>query len=245
MKLDLNFKNLDLPSVKIVKTTPKVSSEQLFSYDRCYFGISLDNPHFSGKSLQALLLWGIGNFDRCLVVIGDYLKRYNEKILKGLEDDEAIETALKLGDNFMKRTEDFFQQLPGRRVTLIRWKNCLETDEYKNASAILKNLFTLDQNFKESVEKDAFSFVRRQLKHNKKLAIPTEEAITLSSQYLLEEIAVFGSLSKRGWKVELYPGPELNVLVDIAKGRYSGIPEGLKERVNVELKIRESKANKI
>ena len=43
----------------------------------------------------------------------------------------------------------------------------------------------------------------------------------------------------------MYPGEELNVLVDIAKGKYSGIPEGLKERVNVELKIRESKANKI
>jgi len=68
-----------------------------------------------------------------------------------------------------------------------------------------------------------------------------EKAIEISSQYLLEEIAVFSSLSEQGWKVELYPGPELTVLIDIAKGQYSDIPEGLKERVNVELRISKSK----
>jgi len=64
-----------------------------------------------------------------------------------------------------------------------------------------------------------------------------EEAIELSCRYLLEEITVFSALSDQGWKVELYPGPELRVLVDIAKGEYSRIPQGLKERVNVELRI--------
>jgi hypothetical protein len=50
-------------------------------------------------------------------------------------------------------------------------------------------------------------------------------------------------LSEQGWKVELYPGPELNVLVDIAKGKYQGIPEGLKDRINVELQITRNKAD--
>jgi hypothetical protein len=34
----------------------------------------------------------------------------------------------------------------------------------------------------------------------------------------------------------LYPGPELKVLEETAKGMYQGIPEGLKDRINVELK---------
>ena len=245
MKSDFNFKNLVLPSVRIVKTTPKVSEEQLFSYERCYFGISLDNPHFSGKSLQALLLWGVSNFEQCLVLVGDYLRRYNERILKGSKDDEAEKVAHELGDVFMRKTNEFFHQLPGKRVTVTRWKPCLQSSKYKKTRAILDELFASDADFRESVEKDAFSFVRRQTKRNQKFAVSPEEAAALSCEYLLEEIAVFSALSEQGWKVELYPGPELNVLIEIANGKYQNVPQGLRERVNVELHIRGSKAQRV
>ena len=56
-------------------------------------------------------------------------------------------------------------------------------------------------------------------------------------KYLLEEIAVFNVLSEQGWRVELYPGSELNALVEVAKGKFPDVPQGLKNRINVELKI--------
>ena len=242
---DSNFENLYLPSISIVRTTPKISQQRLFSYERCYMGISLDNPGFYGKSLQALVLWGIGNFDRCLVVVGDYLRRFNEQIFNGLSPAEAVKLAHNLGDEFMRRAERFFKQIPPKRLVVTRWEPCLETDEYKKSKAVLDNLFATDSAFRASVEKDAFSFARRQTKRNRTLAVTMEEAIKLSSEYLLEEIAVFSALSEQGWKVELYPGPELCVLVDIAKGNYSRVPDGLKERINVELSISESKAEPI
>lgn len=232
-----NFKSIDLPSIKIVKTTPKISRQELFSNKRCYFGISLDNPGFYGKSLQALLLWGIGNFDECLVVIGDYLRRYNERILNGLDDKQAARVTHALGDSFMIKAGNFFQQLPAKRVTVTRWETCLRTPEYKKAKASLDELFATNPEFRAAVEKDAFAFIRRQTKRNRKLAVSPEEAVELSCRYLLEEIAVFSALSEQGWKVELYPGPELHVLVEIAKGDFQDIPRGLKQRINVELKI--------
>lgn len=241
MTSDSNFENLDLPSITVVKTTPKISEEELFSYKRCYFGISLDNPGFYGKSLQALLLWGVGNFDQCLVVVGDYLRRYNEQIFNGLKHDDAVKVAHNLGDSFMRKTSPFFRQLPGNRVTLTRWEPCLASKEYRRSKAVLDDLFDSDSDFRASVEKDAFAFVRRQTRRNRELAVPTQEATELSCQYLLEEIGVFSALSEQGWKVELYPGPELRVLVDIARGKYSQIPRGLKQRINVELRISDSK----
>ena len=45
--------------------------------------------------------------------------------------------------------------------------------------------------------------------------------------------------------MELYPGPELGVLVDVAKGKFDHVPQGLKERINVELKISDHKAKQI
>ena len=64
-----------------------------------------------------------------------------------------------------------------------------------------------------------------------------DEAINISCEYLLEEIAVFSALSEQGWDVELYPGPELSVLLDVAEGRFPAVPKGLQNRVNVQLHV--------
>jgi tRNA-dependent cyclodipeptide synthase len=239
---DLNFENLDLPSISIVRTTPKVSEDELFSHDRCYMGISLDNPGFEGKNLQALLLWVLGNFDKCLVVVGDHLCRFNEQIFNTSSYDEAAEAARRRGDSFMNKTRDFFEQIPAKRLVVTRWQQCLTSNEYKEAKVVIDELFASDAAFRASVERDAFSFVKRQTRRNQKPLVTTEEAIELSCRYLLEEITVFAALSAQGWEVELYPGPELGVLVDIAKGRYLHVPEALTRRVNVELAIHPSGA---
>lgn len=243
MKSASQSKNLNLPSVSIVRTTPKVSEEEFFSYKRCYLGISLDNPIFQGRTLEALLLWAVGNFDRCLVVVGDYLCRFNSLIFNGLKNEAAPEAAKAAGDSFVRQLNELFKELPKDKINLTRWGPCLGSVEYKKSRAVLDDLFVSDSDFRASVEKDASSFVTRQTRRNQKLAVSMEDAIELSCQYLLEEIAVFSALSEQGWKVELYPGPELHVLIDVAKGKYSRIPQGLKERINVELRICEGKAD--
>jgi tRNA-dependent cyclodipeptide synthase len=171
---DLNFENLDLPSISIVRTTPKVSEEELFSHERCYMGISLDNPGFQGKSLQALLLWALGNFGQCLVVVGDHLCRFNEQIFSSPGCDEAVEAARRRGDSFMRKAVEFFEQIPTRRLAVTRWKPCLKSNEYKEAKVILDELFASDPAFRASIERDGFSFVKRQTRRDRKPIVATE-----------------------------------------------------------------------
>ena len=237
MMSDLNFENHNLPSVSIVRTTPGISEQQLSSYKRCYIGISLGNPLFQGKSLQAILSWAVERFEQSLVIVGDYLCRFNERIFHGFNSEQATQVAQNLGDDFLKQTKELFEKFDSDKLKPTRWKNCLETVEYMQAKTILDNLFRQNPLFKKSVEKEAFSFINRQTKRNQKLAVEPDEAIKLSSEYLLEEIAVFSALSQQGWQVELYPGCELKVLEDIAKGKYSNVPMGLKKRINIELRI--------
>lgn len=232
-----HFEIPELLSVKIAKIIPKIREEELFSYKQCYIGISLENPVFEGDLLYALLLWIANRFEQCLVIVGDHLCRFNEFILNGLGEDEAVSVANELGDSFILKTKGLFQQLPDGKIRLTRWKSHLETNEYKTSRTMLDHLFASDSGFRASVEKDAFAFVKRQMRRSRTLAVPTEEAIRLSCEYLLEEIAVFSALSEQGWQVELYPGPELRVLVDVAKGKYLRVPKGLKERISVELKV--------
>ncbi|MBN1124602.1 MAG: tRNA-dependent cyclodipeptide synthase [Sedimentisphaerales bacterium] len=226
----------DMEGITIDTITPAVSQEELFGHRRCYMGISLDNPVFQNDFLWALLEWATGHFDHCLIVVGDYLRRFNETMLNGLEGIRAEQAAEAVGDQFLQREGDLLSRFSSDKMTVIRWKPCLESDEYARARNTLAHLYNANEKFRAAVQRDAHSFVKRQQKHNQSFAVDEVEAIHLSSQYLLEEIAVFSALSEKGWTVELYPGPELDVLVDVARGLYDGIPVGLRKRINVELR---------
>lgn len=234
---DLQSEKLDLPAVSVVKTTPPVSKNRLRSQRKCYMGISLGNPVFQGGCLRALVLWAMENFDETLVVVGDYLRRHNEYILNGLDDDQAGRAAVKAGDVFLEQVGGLFEELSNEHVVLTRWQEHLGSAEYEKARALLDNLFESDANFRACVEKDAVAFVERLDGRGRPLAVTNQQAIECSCKYLLEEIAVFSALAEQGWTVELYPGPELEVLVEIGKGTFENIPQGLKDRINVELRI--------
>ncbi len=237
---DAVFKTGDLPRVTIVKTTPKATEEQLFSYKRCYMGISLDNPDFYGKSLEALLLWVTANYEQCLIVIGDYLRRYNEQIFSGKAGQEEEKASLEAGEIFLQKSGEILRKYSEPKIKIIKWKDCISTPQYKTAKEILDKLYQADENFRASLQKDAFSFINRQKRKKQNPKVAMEEAIEISSRYLLEEVAVFSSLAELGWNIEVYPGPELGVLVDIAKGNFSNIPVGLKNRINIELHVDKS-----
>jgi len=232
---DSNSDKSNSPAVTIAAITPEISEEELFSHRRCYMGISLDNPVFEGRSLRALLEWATERFDHCLVVTGDYLRRHNELILNGLDRERAATVSVGAGDEFIEKTRDIFSAMDGNRVELVRWRDCLALAEYKHSRAALDELFAANEAFRRAVGRDAAGFVERQKGRNRPLAVDEGRAIEISCQYLLEEIAVFSALSERGWHVELYPGPELGVLVDVAAGRFADIPQGLRERINVQL----------
>jgi len=232
----LNSENIGLPSVSIVKILPNISQQQLFHHKRCYLGISLDNPVFEGETLEALLVWVVQRFEHCLVVIGDHLCRFNELLFRGCDQSQAADAARMLGDAFLLRSGGSFQRFSDS-VQLTRWKEHLHSPQFIRSRSVLDKLFVSDSEFSSSIRKDALAFLKRQNKHGRIPAIDTDQSLKLSCEYLIEEIAVFSALSERGWQVELYPGPELRVLTEIAKGKYSGIPTGLRQRISVELKI--------
>jgi len=233
----LSSKQKHLPSVSIAKILPAITEAELFGRKKCYLGISLENPLFEGETLQAMLAWASEKFEQTLVIVGDYLCRFNERIITGYDLDKAGGPAVALGDSFISRTKGLFDKLPPGKVRLTRWKEHLQHEEFHVAKKAIDELFKTNEEFRASVEYDALSFVKRQKKRNRNFAVGMEEAIGLSCEYILEEVAVFNLLSQHGFSVELYPGPELRVLAEVAKGLYPGVPAGLKNRVNVELKI--------
>lgn len=237
MRSDSDFNNTALPCVKIVKILPPISEAELFAHKKCYLGISIENTVFKGDSLKALINWASQRFEQCLVVVGDDLCRFNRRIVDGLTPDQALDAARRQGDAFIDQAGGFIESIPRGNVKLTRWNEHLQSDLYREARAVLDRLFATDTDFRDAIEKDAVSFTERQNSRAGKMFVEMPEAIELCCQYLLEEIAVFSALSARSWHVELYPGPELHALLDVARGKFADIPKALTDRINVELKV--------
>lgn len=236
MRSDLDS-NKSLPLVEIVTVLPSAGEREVFAQKKCYIGISLTNPIFEKGNLEALLRWADAKFEQCLVVLGDDLCRFNQTIRFGSEADEALQAAHRIGEAFVERTSDLFAQFDPEKMRLIRWSENLDDDLFAGSKSAIDKLFNSDAEFKEMVKVDALSFVDRLKSRSKDIAVDDARAIELCCEYLLEEIAVFNMLSEKGWRVELYPGSELHVLAEIAKGRFPDVPSGLNNRINVELKI--------
>ncbi|MHC4467541.1 MAG: tRNA-dependent cyclodipeptide synthase, partial [Planctomycetota bacterium] len=147
MTLESKSENHNLPEVSLVRITPKV-----------------------------LLSWMIDRFEMSLVVVGDYLWRFNEQIFSGLDSAQAKKSAKALGDAFIEKTNELFNNLPDEKVNLTRWESHLSSAEFLRSKKELDHLFESDSDFRSSVERDAFSFVRRQAKQSKKFTVETERA---------------------------------------------------------------------
>ena len=66
-------------------------------------------------------------------------------------------------------------------------------------------------------------------------AVSQSQAIELSVKYLLEEMAVFDILVAQNWQVEIYPGTQLPILKEIAKGDFENVPKHLQKRIFIGL----------
>ena len=214
-----------------------MSENELLAHKNCYLGISLENPVFKGETLRALMLWAVSNFENCLMVIGDDLCRFNQKITNGYDDEQALQAAHAKGDDFLSQNELLFEELKDRNIRITRWNEHIHSNLYHETRGTLHNIFATNNDFKALIEKDAHSFVRRMLRRNEKFSVDRDQAVSLCCDYLLEEIAVFSSLSEQGWPVEVYPGSELHALVEVSKGKFPCSPQGRKDRSNVGLKI--------
>ncbi|MGB0523181.1 MAG: tRNA-dependent cyclodipeptide synthase [Flammeovirgaceae bacterium] len=223
--------------IRVEGVTPSSASPHLFDYKKCILGVSMTNPVFWRSSLDTMLAWMQRHFDQSMILVGDYLHRHNEEILNGQQQELAIQTALETGDNFIGKLNQYLPDYNPERFIVQRWKPLYEDPDFVKAKQLLDTLYHSNPSVKASIQSTAALFVwQKQERQN--FIVSKEEAIRLSSEYLLEEMAIFSMLIDRGWNVVLYPGAQLPMLMEIAKGKFKDVPNSLNKGVYVELKIR-------
>lgn len=223
--------------VRVEGVTPTAAENHLFDYKKCVLGVSMTNPVFWRSSLDTMLGWMDSHFDQSMILVGDYLNRLNEQIVNGNSQELAIKSAMARGDQFMDKLNQYLPDYTADRFLVQRWKPLYDDPDFVRAKQLLDTLYHSNSSVKASIQSTAALFVwQKQDRQNFK--VNKEEAIRLSSEYLLEEMAIFSMLIDRGWNVVLYPGAQLPMLMEIAKGKFKDVPNSLNKGVYVELKVR-------
>lgn len=223
--------------IRIGSTSPNMPESELFARKRCVLGISMSNPVFWRSSMNTLLQWIDQHFDECLLVVGDFLHRHNEANIKGVSAEQAKLNALQKGDDFLEHLNAFLLQYDQEKFTVARWKGFLDSNKFDDKLALMYDTYENVEGIRKSIEKTIRLFMQRRADQDLVQLVDERLINTYSLSYLLEEMAVFSNLIEDGWPVIIYPGEQLPVLVEFARGDYPQVPEKLSNAIYVELKV--------
>lgn len=216
--------------------TPNEARAELKKIDSCYLGVSLQTPAFEPPMLSAVTDWISSKFPKCTVAIGDSIHRHTLQILGTISPEDAMTEAVRLGEAFVQQNLGLFSAYKSCKFEFVKFSDIQRTTEYKDYEVAIKKLFESDLGFRRAIETSAQSFISRQIKRFRIYDGDHDRMVDLSCRYITEEIACFTWLAKNGRRVDVYPGSELPVLIDVARGKYA-VPPPLRRRINIALKL--------
>lgn len=206
----------------------------------CYLPVSLETKPFQQPILDVVVEWISKHFNKCAVLVGDSVHRLTLQVTRNLSPQDAIDEALRLGEAFIGESQAVFNaHMPGKfeffKCSDIKRKRPECAAYQESLSRMVEN----NEDFMASVTQSAAAYVDRRFKGNNLagITLTRDEVMALAQKYLVEEMALFATIAGMGWTVDVYPGKELPTLIEIAKGKYPGVPEPLTERKNIALKL--------
>lgn len=221
---------------KIDSVSPASRRDTFEQHEECFLGISLENSNFVRAKLSGIVEWIARRFARCTVLVGDSIHRITLETTRGLAPDAALAEGLRLGREFTDRTRDVFDGFADRtRFSFLTCGEVQTTAAYAAYHDQLVELYRTDERFRASVE----SFGRKyHAKHSTGMSeAELERRIQRSSDYFLEEFAIFACLRQQGTQVMVYPG-SFSTLAEIADGQHPDAPQELRDLVVVSLSLR-------
>lgn len=203
----------------------------------CFLGVSINNPLFLGKGLPALLTWVSAKYPYCIILISDYLDRFNQKIF--CEEailNRAIDSSLETGNRIERSIQSCITKLQIENIIVERWLKYYDLREVQIIKKQLYSQLEKKNEFYASVNQSAIEYLKK--KSNLSRLLCNERNIGLSIDYIIEELAVFSYLIQIGARVQLYPGTQLPILKRIADKAIILNDTNLDQGIYVELTVK-------
>lgn len=201
----------------------------------CFVGLSPTTPFVNRGRLQAILGWAAPRSESVLIVEGISASRWNLVGIGGLSTDQATEEVQKDILRLRRRVDDIISLMPECSVRFFDWQRELSTKEYVEIEQTIRVFASVHEDFRLLLNETTRGYVTKvhPMEANK---LSKEQWDTLS-RYVIEELAMFLHLYKLGYKVEVYPGSDLEIVEAACTGRFAGFPVPCPERTHVSLQL--------
>lgn len=120
-----------------------------------WIGISLGNRYFTKEHITEYIKWAIENTkEKVLVVICDALHAINIEVLDKRTPEVSFQRAIKIGDQKYAEAQSIIDDLPGvykNKINLVRWKDILGSENYKNNLGVIIDEFKQNSEFHDYI----------------------------------------------------------------------------------------------
>lgn len=202
-----------------------------------YISMSMNNTAFQNEDTLTEMLGNISEkCSSCSIIVGDYLHRYNEELINGLNEDQNISTALNKGDILV----ELFKKVSSNSDIKTHYdfkytRDFLSHPKFFQKMERFKEVHKKNQHFESLTEHTINIFLRRQ---KNIIKVSEERARELCRLYLFEELVIFEILAEDGYKVNMYPGNQLPIIKAIVTGQLKDVSVSLESIQAVEIKFR-------
>lgn len=171
------------------------------SFDTARLQISVGQDYHEGEELKATLNWSKANFKKVIVCVNDTLQRHNFEF-RGLSHEEALVQSESAGREWIERNYKLLSALPN--VEIIRWNKW-----NRDYLPTMQSRYIHNPAFKKVIDDEVIHFWNRQKERNGYNDEQFEAFAEHSTQYLIEECAVFAKMFERDKAADIYPGSSL------------------------------------
>lgn len=173
----------------------------------CRLHVSVGQPYHEGAKFQATMAWALVRFSRVVVCVNDTLQATNMMFEQALSRTDSYLAAMEAGSEWIGRNQDV---LDGAEIK--RWDEWKSWPVYGEALRDVVQTYKSTPMFKDAVDQTAMGFwIKRRDNHPAYKDERLAEFMTLSRDYLLEEIAVICRMIEQERAIDIYPGTMLPV----------------------------------
>jgi hypothetical protein len=189
------------------------------------FSISMgiDKILMQGMCLSDVIDIIDNTFGCCDIVVSDALQRFNfMSLYPGLSEDEALEMAIEIGDNWLKKSSQILANLTIPHK-IFRWSDWLNSCNYQEKYNYVFKLFEDNEDFKSSVKVSTQKYLERKLKYNSyqyESVLSFQYQLENAYKFVLEESAIMLLWCDAGYDFELHPSQRSPALVHLHRLYY-------------------------
>ena len=167
-------------------------------HDTARLQISVGNPKHDGDKFFALTEWAAARFEKVILIVSDTLQRHNLSFYRDMNAAEAYQYSLDMGNYWLQKNQNAINLLPNKIVT--RWNDWFYDPAYAGARNIIQMQFETNERLRATVETKALEFSSRHF------GLSNPQAVQVSVNYILEELAAFSLMFSRERAIDVYPG---------------------------------------